>query len=159
MTDPGQETVGQSPVGRAVSTSVRGNSTAFGFSIMITVSFGMLWHLRGEPTVPEMLLFGAAAALGVALLEGTLTRGFRARAEQAPPEVRMLGTAMNFVSVSAGVAAALGVGELMDGLPVWPAGAFAAALTYIIAESIEILIAEEVQAARGDPAAESGGES
>lgn len=154
MAEPGDEKVGQSPVGQAIGSSVRGNSTAFGFSIMISVSFGMVWHLRGEPSVPEMFLFGAAAAVSIAILEGALTRGFSARTEQAPQEVTMLGTAMNFASVSAGVAAALGVGELLGGTVVWPAAAFAAGLTYVLAESAEVLMAEKIQSARGDPAAE-----
>lgn len=147
--------VGESRVARAFGTSIRGNSTAFGFSIMITVSFGMVNHLAGAPNVVELLLFGVGAALGVAALEGVVTKGFRARIEQASQEVQMLGTAMNFASVAAGVGAALAVAELMGGTGTWPVAASAAAMTYIGAEGLELLLAEQVHAARGAPVKES----
>lgn len=150
-----QEEVGESRVGRAFGTSIRGNSTAFGFSIMITASFGMVSHIDGAPSVLELLLFGVGAAVAVALLEGGVTRGFRAAIEQTSQEVRMLGTAMSFASVAAGVAAALGAAEILDGTVVWPVAAFAAAMAYVVAESLELLLAEEIQAARGAPVKEA----
>jgi hypothetical protein len=142
------------PVGTALSTSVAGNSTAFGFSITITVTFGALQALDGSPTLFELLLFGLAAAAAVGVLEAAVTDGFRRRVGSAPAEVRMLGTALNFVSVAAGVGVAIGIGELADGLAVWPVAAFGAAGTYVIVEAAEILLAEGVQRARGDPEAD-----
>lgn len=150
-----QEQVGEDRVSRAIGTSIRGNSTAFGFSIMITVTFGMVSHLDQAPNALELLLFGVGAAVALATLEGTVTKGFRAVIEQTSQEVKILGTAMNFVSVGAGVAAALGVAELLDGRAVWPIAAFVAAITYVAAESLELLLAEQIQAARGAPVKES----
>lgn len=147
--------VGESPVARAFGTSIRGNSTAFGFSIMITVSLGAVNHIAGAPDVIELLLFGVGAAVAIAALEGVLTKGFRSRIEQASQEVKMLGTAMNLASVAAGVGAALVVAELMSGTGTWPVSAFAAAMTYIGAEGFELLLAEQIQAARRAPVKES----
>ena len=156
MGDNGSEgEVGESKVARAFGTSIRGNSTAFGFSIMITVSFGMVTHIAGAPNVIELLLYGVGAAVGLAVLEGVLTRGFRSKIEQASQEVQMLGTAMNFASVAAGVGAVLGVAELMDGTGTWPVAGFLAATTYIAAEGLELLLAEQIHAARGGPVKES----
>lgn len=149
------EQVGGNRVSRAFGTSVRGNSTAFGFSIMITASFGMVSHVDGAPNSIELLLFGVGAATAVALMEGLLTKGFRAAIELTSQEVRMLGTAMNLLSVAAGVATALAIAELVDGTWTWPLAAFAAALAYVTAESIELLLAEEIQGARGAPVKES----
>lgn len=147
--------VGDNRVVRAFGTSIRGNSTAFGFSIMITVSFGMVNHIAGAPNVIELLLFGIGAAIAIATLEGGATKGFRSRIEQGSQEVQMLGTAMNFASVAAGVGTALVVAELMDGAWTWPVAAFAAAMTYIAAEGLELLLAEQIHAARGAPLRES----
>lgn len=161
MPDRGSpERVGENRVSRAIGTSIRGNSTAFGFSIMITVSFGMLSNVEGAPKVFELFLFGVGAAAGLAILEGALTKGFRAEIERTSQEVRLLGTAMNFMSVAAGVAAALAVGELFDGRVAWSLAAFAAANVYVAAESAELLLAEEIQGARGAPvkASEEEGE-
>ncbi len=140
---------GQGPLDRAVGSAVRGNSTAFGFSISVTLSFGMLSSLRGAPSVLEMFLFGVAAALAIAVLEAAVSRGFRVEIEQVSQRVDMLGTAMNLVSVAAAVGVATGVGEVVGGIPAWPAGAFAAASVYVLAESGEIFIAELIQGEEG----------
>ncbi len=84
-----------------------------------------------------------------------MTKGFRSAIEQASQEVQMLGTAMNLASVAAGVGAALAVAELMGGTGTWPVAAFAAAMTYIGAEGLELLLAEQVHTARGAPVKES----
>lgn len=131
---------------------------AFGFSIMVTASFGVLSAVAGSPTVGEILLFGIGAALPVAALEAVVTRGFRVPAETHPSEVAMLGTALNFASVAAGVGAALGGAETVGGGVGWPAAGFVAATVYMLAESVENLIAEVVQRRRGDPQAQSGEE-
>lgn len=142
------------PVGTAFSTSVHGNATAFGFSITITVAFGAVQTLDGSPRLVELLLYGLAAAIAIGLLEGAVTAGFRRRVGEAPAEVQMLGTALNFVSVAAGVGAAIGVAELLDGTIVWPAASFAAATTFVFTESAEVLLAEAIQRLRGDPDAD-----
>lgn len=152
--DPAEGEDEGGPVVTALGTSVRGNSTAFGFSIMITISFGALQSLAGSPSLTELLAFGVAAAIALALLEGAVSRGFVRRVGSAPAEVAMLGTAMNFASVAAGVGAAIAVGELWTTFGAWPAGAFCAAVAYVLAESAEMLIAERVQRSRGDPEAE-----
>jgi hypothetical protein len=152
--DPGQEGVGHGPLGTAISTSTVGNSTAFGFSITITASFGMLQTVTGSPTVVQILLFAAASALTVGVAEGTLTRGFRARPGAAPPEVSMFGTALNFLSVVIGAAAAAGVAAVLQDTWAWPLGASAATFLFLAAESAEILLAERVQKRRGDDEAE-----
>jgi hypothetical protein len=151
---PGKEEVDRGPVGVAIGTSLRGNSPAFGFSITVTGSFAMLQTLAGSPTVVQILLFGVSAALTIGIVEGLVTRGFRDPLGVAPAEVRMLGTAQNFVSVAAGLAAAAGVGALLDAGGAWPLGACAATSAFLVAESAETLLAEWVQRRRGDPEAE-----
>ena len=142
------------PIGTAISTTTRGNSVAFGFSITITGSFGILQTLVGSPTVMQILLFGVAAALAIGAVQGAVTRGFRVRVGAAPSEVRMLGTAQDFLSVAAALGACAGVGALLSGTGAWPLGAFAATVVFLAAESAETLLAEVIQKRRGDPEAE-----
>lgn len=151
---PGQEGTHSGPVRTAIATTTIGNASAFGFSITITGAFGMLNALVGTPEVLDILLFGVAAALTIGIVQGAATRGFRERLGEAPSEVRMLGTAQNFLSVAAGLGAAAGVGELMDGTAAWPVGAVAATFVYLAAEAVEMLVAELVQRRRGDPEAQ-----
>ncbi len=156
MTDQEKrEDVRRGPVGRSLATSVHGNSQAFGFSIMITGTFGVLASLRGSPRPIDILLFGLGAALAVAVLEAVVTRGFRAPAESVPSEVEMLGTALNFISVGAGLGAAIGIGHAVDGVVAWPLAAALASTAFILLESSEVLAASAIQRRRGDPQAET----
>ena len=148
---PGEREDDAGPAERALGTSALGNSTAFGFSIMITASFGMLATVIGKPDAGELFAFGVGAAVAVALIEGAVTRGFRRRVDPAPAEIAMLGTALNVASVTLALAAALGVAELVSGRAGWALGAFVAAGIYVLVESGEVFIAELVQGARGDP--------
>jgi hypothetical protein len=147
---PGQDEADRGPVRTAFATSIRNNATAFGFSITITVTFGAMQTSEGSPTATQLMLYGIAAAAGIAVLEGLVTRGFRTRVETAPPEVSMLGTALNFLSVAAAVGVALLVGEILDETVAWVVAAFAAACTYTVLEGLETLLAEWVQSRRGD---------
>ena len=146
---------GGSPrVRRAIATSVHGNAPAFGFSIMITVSLGVASTMRLPPGPAEMALFGVSAAIGVSVLEGAVSRGFRDRLDEAPQEVQLLGTAMNFLSVLAGVGTAAASAWLVPGVPGWAFAGFLAAVAYVLTESAEILAAQRLQASAGDPDAE-----
>lgn len=153
---PGREETDRGPIGRALSTSLLGNSPAFGFSIMITATFGAVTRLEGDARLLELVLFALAAALAVPVLEAVVTHGFTYRAKRAPPEVAMLGTALNIFSVGLGLGSAIAVGLAWDGLLVWPAAGFLAAAVYVLAESSEILLAERIQRRRGDPDATEG---
>ena len=139
----------------AVSTSTFGNSTAFGFSITITAAFGAVQSVVGTPTVLQVLLFALAAAAVVGVLEGLVTRGFRVRVGTAPPEVAMLGTAQNVVSVALGIGAAAGLATLFPHGGAWPAAGALSILVFLLAESGETLLAEWIQARRGDPDADA----
>jgi hypothetical protein len=143
---------------RGIRISVHGNAPAFGFSIMITCSFGVVSMLRVPATLLDVFLFGTAAALGLALLEGLVSRGFRDRLDEPPEQVELLGTAMNFLSVAAGVGVAAVTASLVIGTPAWPLAGFLAASAYVLAESAEITLAERIQARRGDTPAEPADE-
>ncbi|HEV2768963.1 MAG TPA: hypothetical protein VGV40_02105 [Solirubrobacteraceae bacterium] len=148
---PGGEDLGRSLGAKAISTTVRDNSTAFGFSITITVSFGLVQGARGSPTPTDILAFGLAAALAVAIVVGVVTRGFRVRAGHAPAEVRMLGTSLDFVSVGAAIGTVYGLAKILPGFLAWPVSTFAGVLVFLTLQSLEILLAEVIQRHRGDP--------
>jgi ABC-type branched-subunit amino acid transport system permease subunit len=151
MTDrPGSKERQPGKVVTALHTSVRGNATAYGFSIMITASYGALTRLQGSPSLLEIMVFALGAVTSVVLVEAAVTRGFVSRAGQAPPEVRLLGTAFNWLSVGASVGACIGVGAIATGYVAWAVASFAAAGVYVLAESLEMLAAEIVQLRRGD---------
>lgn len=154
---PGERKTGQGGFEGGLATSALANSTAFGYSIMITVTFGAVTRIEGNGSILELLGFATMAALAVALINGVLTRGFRRRLEEAPAEIAMMGTAMNVFSVAASVAGALVMAELLPDLLGWSVAAFVASGLYVLLEGSEVLLAERIQAARGDPDADSAG--
>ena len=60
---------------QGLSASVRNNSSAYGFSVSITASFGLLTSVAGTPTVPEIFAFAAAAVVAFALVEFVVSGG------------------------------------------------------------------------------------
>ncbi len=134
---------------RGLHTSVVDNSTAFGFSITITCSFGVLSNTEGSPSIGAILAFGLAAAATFTLLHALASDLFRHRPQSAPRQVVILGTALNFLSVGLGVGAAVLVGLLVAPAAAWPLGSVAAASAFIFSESLEMLLAEQVERRRG----------
>ena len=65
------------PVLRGFRSTVGRESTTFGFSILVTVTFGLLQTLHGSPDVARIFLFAVGAVMSFTLLEGMLSKGFR----------------------------------------------------------------------------------
>lgn len=143
---------------RGLHTSVVDNSSAFGFSITITASFGVLQLMLGSPRVGELIGFAVAAAIAFTVLQGVASSGFRRAPAVAPREVMMLGTALNFLSVATGVGAALLTAVVVTAPVGWPIGGFLAAFTYVMAEALEIAAAARVERMLGDTRAETASE-
>ncbi len=143
---------------RGLHTSVVDNSSAFGFSITITASFGVIQLMLGSPQLAEIFGFAVAAAVAFTVLQAAASGGFRRTPEAAPREVVMLGTALNFVSVGVGVGVATLVAVVFSSAIAWPLGAFLAASSYVLTEALEITAAARVERMLGDRRAETATE-
>lgn len=139
------------PFVRGFRSTVGREASAFGFSIMITATFGTVQMQHGSPQEWDLILFAVGAVLSFTLLEGVLSRGFREAMPQHKSEVVALGTGLNIISVVGGVASAIGLTHLLETDVAWALCPFAAGLVYLTLESLEIILGERVQAARGDP--------
>jgi hypothetical protein len=71
---------------RGLYTSARGNAAAYGYSVTITASFGILSAVVSTPRVVEIFAFAGGAVLAFALVEafapgapGTASATSRAR--------------------------------------------------------------------------------
>lgn len=131
---------------RGLRSSVVNNSSAFGFSVMITTTFGMIQHFKGSPTFLQVMLFGICAVLAFSIIEGVASNGFRRRPDTHPGEVIMLGTAANALSVAIALGVAYAVSELAPEMVAWTAGALLPAGVYVLVEAAELAIAEDIQA-------------
>ncbi len=141
---------------RGLHTSVVDNSTAFGYSIMITASFAALSSLRGSPALAEVFGFALGAAVTFPLFQGLATAWFRRRPDTSPREVVIKGTALNFLSVGLAVGAATLVGVILEVGISWPIAGLLASSTYLLAESAELAGAERIERRRGDRGDDQG---
>jgi hypothetical protein len=139
------------PVARSMRSAVGRESTTFGFSILVTVTFAMVQATHGSPTVPQIFAYAIGAVLSFTLLEAALSRGFRRPMPQHATQTLTLGTSLNVVSVVAGLAVGWGFAESTSGWVAWAGAPLLAGLAYLVLESLEEALAERVLVASGDP--------
>ncbi|MFD0902081.1 hypothetical protein [Actinomadura sediminis] len=137
-----------------LKTAVIDNSAAFGFSIMITSSFGALNKLAGSPSLVDIFGFAMGAAAAFTLLQAVTTEGFRRRPGTGPREVDLLGTALGIVSVALGLGAAVAAGLALPAGAAWPVGAFVAAMAFTLGQALLLMLAVQLERLRGDPEAD-----
>ncbi len=128
---------------QGLNASVSGNAQAFGFSITVTVSFGVLTRL-GQPGLFDLFGFAMSAVLAFSLLNLVVVWRLRAAPEDGPSSrATLLGTATDFLAVGAGVACAVGAGRLLNGSAAWLLGPFLAGIAYVLVQSVELAVGRE----------------
>jgi hypothetical protein len=145
---------GHGTVVRGLRSTVGRESTTFGFSILVTVSFGLLQAMLGAPDVKRVFLFAVGAVLSFTLLEGALSGGFRKPMPQHHTQVQAVGTSLNLLSVLGGLGTAWLAARSTSHPAVWAAAPFLAASVYLVLESLETALGERILSASGDPQAD-----
>jgi hypothetical protein len=152
MSGPGPHPAGGTVV-RAMRSTVGRESTTFGFSVLVTATFGLLQTMEGTPDVPRIFGFGVGAVLSFTVLEAFLSRGFRRSMPQHGTRVLAIGTSLNVLSVVGGLGAAWLTAQWMSHAVVWALAPFVGALVYLVLESLETALGERVAARAGDDSA------
>jgi hypothetical protein len=150
--NPAQRTAeSDNPLLRSLRSTVGRESTTFGFSILVTVTFGILQSTHGSPKPLQIFIYAFGAVMSFTMLEGVLSRGFRRPMPQHATQTLTLGTSLNALSVVAALGAAWGFAEITPGLLAWGGAPFVAGLTYLLLESLEETLAELLLVRWGDP--------
>lgn len=126
---------------RGVRTSLRSNSTAYAYSVFITVAFAIVDLTVGNRTIPRIFLFLAGATTAFGFAEAVASRGFQDRFRPEPADVVMLGSAMATVSVGSAAAGVWVTASLVGGPSGWFVGPFAGTLTYVLISGVEMALA------------------
>lgn len=129
--------------------SLRNNSGAYGFSVMITSVLAVLTSLHRTPGVPHIFLFLLGAVGSFAAIQLVATRGFRrSLAEQEKSTVVALGGSLGIVSISVAVGAAALVGLILPEMVAWPVGSFVGSTLYLLLTALEMSTARRIEEAR-----------
>lgn len=129
--------------------SLRNNSGAYGYSVMITSVLAVLTALQRAPGVGQVFLFLFGAVVSFATIQFAATRGFRrSLAEQESTTVVALGGSLGIVSISVAVGAAALAGLVLPELISWPAGSFVGSTLYLLLTALEMSTARRIEEAR-----------
>lgn len=126
--------------------ATRFNAEAFGFSIMVSSSFGMAASFEGTPTAGEAYAFMSGAVLGFVAVLTIATLGFtRTAIETERPEVLTFATALALGSPASGLGAATGVVHFLGGWLAWALAPFAASAVFLLVLGLEFAVVEEAE--------------
>lgn len=124
-----------------LSMSVGGNSQAFGYSITITLTYGVISVASSHPTMPELFAFGLSAVAAFSLLNLFVALVLRGRSSgSAPSRLVLIATATDFLAVAGAIGAAWLVRRLTDDLWTWILAPLAASLAYMLVQTIELTV-------------------
>ena len=135
---------------RGLGMSARNNALAYGYSVTVTASFGVLTRTAKPASVGHIFIFVVGCGLAFAGVTAAVTRGFRQRVEQEPPMVVALATSFAILSVSAGVGVAALLGTEIGGWVARFLGALLATLAYLSISALEMAAARALHLTVGD---------
>lgn len=125
---------------RGVRTALRNNASAYGFSITVTVSYGLLSGAQSTISAAETIAFGLGAAVAFVLVGAVFVA---ATSRGSLPESRQALTisgGVDMLSVCASIAAAFGLSQL-PGFWAWPLAGAGAVACYLLVGGLDVLIA------------------
>jgi hypothetical protein len=128
-----------------LKTSVLNNTVAYGYSIAITASYGILNVMEETPNLWDIIGFACGAVLAFTMVEVLVYLGFRHELAEEPIEVVVLGSAFSFISIGLALGATLCVGWLLNGPGSWLMGAFLATIVYIGFLALEMSVADRLR--------------
>lgn len=124
-----------------LSVSVCGNAQAFGFSILVTVSYGIVSAASAKPSPLELIGFALSGVAAFSLMNLAVTYLKTIKAENIEDtEVVLVATASDFLAVGAGLGAAFASVAMVDGLARWMLAPFLAGLSYGVVQALEIAV-------------------
>lgn len=129
-----------------LKAAASGNARAFGFSILITVSYGITAASEPVPSLAEQFAFAMAAVAAFSMLDVAVA--ILARGESGhvgSKRVLLISTSTDFIAVGVGLAAALGVESVVSGFAAWILVPFAAGLCYLLVQAAELTVGREAE--------------
>jgi hypothetical protein len=134
---------------RGLGESTRHNSLAYGYSLALTGTFGLLTILDRAPHVLDVFLFGFGGSLTFLIANAATTRGFTVRVRREPPIILAFGSSLGFISVLGSLGAGALLAWAARGWAAWFFGPFVASGVYLLLSALELVLARAVKAVAG----------
>jgi len=134
---------------RELRLSLRNNSGAYGFSVMITAVLAVVMAIHHPPSVGDLFLFVLGAVVSFAAIEFAATRGFRlSLSDTETSKVIALGSSLGIVSISTAVGVAALAALILPESLSWAAGSFLGSSVYLLVTALEMSVARRIEEAR-----------
>jgi hypothetical protein len=131
---------------RGLGASTRHNALAYGYSLALAGTYGILDVVDGSPTPADILLFGVGGTTTFTLATIGTTRGFRKRTHDHAPAIQAIGSSFGFLSVTAAIGCAWLLAWLIaGGWVAWVLAPFVASFVYLFGSAIELALAQVAQ--------------
>ena len=130
---------------RGFQASIKGNSAAFGYSVVVTADFSILSHYEAAPNVMDVYTFIAGTVVGFALLQTIATHFFEENLKNEPSQVIAISSALDMICVGAAVAMAYLIGSLGSGWWIWPTTSFTSTVIYLVTLAGQMAFAQQVK--------------
>lgn len=127
--------------GEGVRTALKNNATAYGFSIPITMAYGLVNSARGVVSALEIVFFATGAAIAFVLIGAVFIARFPLGSLQEGGQVATISGAIDMLAVAAAVAAAFGLSRL-PGVVAWPLTGAGTVITYLLVGGLDVVIAQ-----------------
>lgn len=128
----------------ALRTTLRATAAAYGYTLTIAATMGLLTSVHGSPDSGRLFLFVAGGLLAFAGLELVLL-GLRDPGGSPDSGFPFAG-ALNVLSVGAALGAATGIAHAIDGALAWGVTPLVATAVYLTVVSLQVAIVARLQA-------------
>jgi hypothetical protein len=136
---------------RGLNSSVIGNAQAFGFSITITVSFGVVDAVHPHPTVLQLVAFGLSGVVAFSILNLVVAQLVEDEGDTGTRTRPLLvGTATDVLAVAAALGCAIALSETLGRWLSWTLSPFTAGLAYVLVQSVELAVGQRESEGRDD---------
>jgi hypothetical protein len=123
---------------RGLGMSAHNNALAYGYSVTVTASFGVLTQTAKPVSIGRIFLFVVGASVAFAVVNAAVTRGFRTRVQTEPPVVLALATSLGVLSISAGAGVATLLGVTLGNWLAWLLGSLLSTWVYLSVAALEM---------------------
>jgi hypothetical protein len=141
-----------------VLTSVRNNASAYGYSVIITASFGFLTSSHGGFGGFAVLLWALGAGLGFGAVTVGVWRTFRRNGGGEAEEVVLLDSLFGILAIAVAVAVAYGSSRITS-IGAWPLTGFLVTVVYLVVEGADVFAAARLARGRDPGGSDSAGSS